>query len=105
MLSVLQNKLNALQVLFNLSNFILNILTERSVNMTIGDHEISHRVQHRGQYSVRFYTIINQVKILQYADDLLLYYSSQSVEQACAVMNSALSTLSSWLHINALSHP
>ncbi|KAJ8722734.1 hypothetical protein PYW07_003914 [Mythimna separata] len=114
-LSVLQNKLKALEVPLNLTNFIINILTERSVNMLIGDHDVSHLVW-RGlpQGSVlspllyNIYTfdldssLTNHVKVLQYADDLLLYFSSQSIEQASDVINSALSTLESWLDLNGL---
>lgn len=115
-LSILKNKLQALNVPIMLSNFIINMLSERFINISLEDGTMKSRNVWKGlpQGSVlspilyNIYTsdlesaLDGNVNILQYADDLLLYYPHQSVEKACSSLTSSLSLLKEWLHNNGL---
>lgn len=115
LVSVLKNKLILLNVPCMLVNFIINILSERSINLYIDNDSIS-RLVWRGlpQGSVlspllyNIYTfdleasLNGSIEILQYADDLLLYINGRSIQSLCSTMSSALSLLKQWLMSNGL---
>ncbi|XP_063540683.1 uncharacterized protein LOC134749600 [Cydia strobilella] len=99
-----------------LSNFVINLLSERSISLLIDDNNKISRLVWRGlpQGSVlspllyNIYTsdleasLNGTVSVLQYADDLLLYSSNLSPEQASRSVTSSLGFLKSWLDSNGL---
>ncbi|KAL0895448.1 hypothetical protein ABMA27_011569 [Loxostege sticticalis] len=115
LLSVLKKKLEILKVPEIMINFILNILCERHIQIPFSDSVLS-RVVYKGLpqgsvlspllYNIYTYDLAsslnNQVKILQYADDLLIYYSDHSFESTHAMLSSSLALLASWMDNNGL---
>jgi ribonuclease HI len=115
-LDVLKAKLIQLQVPFILTNFIVNILTERSIHVTQDPLNVLSRLVWRGlpQGSVlspllyNIYThdldssIPSNVNILQYADDLLIYVSGHSIENLSHLLSNSLTYLKKWLDYNGL---
>ncbi|XP_049883240.1 uncharacterized protein LOC126378842 [Pectinophora gossypiella] len=114
--SILKNRLNDLNVPIMLCNFIVNMLSERFVNISLEDGGTKSRYVWKGlpQGSVlspllyNIYTsnlesaLDSNVQILQYADDLLLYYTHQSVQKACSSLSCSLNLLKKWLDSNGL---
>jgi hypothetical protein len=116
LVSVLREKLFILGVPIMLSNFIINLLSQRSISLLIDDNNRITRLVWRGlqQGSVlspllyNIYTfdlessLNSTVRVLQYADDLLLYLPNVSVEQASRTISYSLSLLKLWLDSNGL---
>ncbi|KAL0895859.1 hypothetical protein ABMA27_011882 [Loxostege sticticalis] len=114
-LSVLKTKLDTLRVPYVLSNFILRILTERCIVLPVGDSEINRFIS-RGLpqgsvlspllYNIYTYdlesSLNSNVNILQYADDLLLYYSSYSIAHAQNTLSYSLDLLKNWMDNNGM---
>ena len=115
-LFTLKNKLEELNIPIMLSNFIFNILYERSISLTLGDSTKLSRLLWKGLpqgsvlspllYNIYTYdlesSLNNTVRVLQYADDLLLYSSNHSIEKACTSLSLGLELLKSWLDTNSL---
>lgn len=113
-LPILKHKLNQLKVPVVLINFILNILLERSI--TLRDSNEPARIVWKGipQGSVLSpilyniytydleYSLGNDVKVLQYADDLLIYNINKSIDNAKFTLDSSLHQLKNWLFQNNL---
>lgn len=115
-LSILKKKLNTLNVPTLLSKFIINILSERRIHLILDVDNEESRLVWKGlpQGSVlspilyNLYTydleasVGNNVCVLQYADDLLLYCSDRSIENASSSLTSSLILLRKWLEQNGL---
>lgn len=113
--SILKEKLIRLQVPTMLVNFIINMLSERVINV-VSEDSIKSRVVWSGlpQGSVlspllfNIYTFDleasfnNSVNILQFADDLVLYIAGKDIELLCSSLTSSLRTLKVWLDVNGL---
>lgn len=116
-LQLLKDKLDKLQVPHLLSNFIINLLSERQIQIHFGDSKVKSRLTWKGlpQGSVlspilyAIYThdlefsIAGNVNVLQYADDLAIYVSGRSIFKLTYLLNNALKLLKTWLDQNALS--
>lgn len=110
-LPLLRNKLQKLRIPARLGNFIMNLLTERYLFFRSHDSCVSPcRTIWRGlpQGSVlspilyNIYThdlesSIGVCRILQYADDILLYCSHKNIEIAIDNLETSLNKLHSWL--------
>ncbi|GBP19905.1 Probable RNA-directed DNA polymerase from transposon BS [Eumeta japonica] len=79
-LPILRNKFHKLKMPVRLSNFIFYVLSERRILFRIGELSIS------------------PCKILQYADDLLLYFSDTSVFNSASILSESLLALQLHLH-------
>lgn len=115
-LSVLTSKLYKLKVPNILINFIYNILSDRQLILSpCSDFQIKRCVNKglpQGSvlspllYNVYTYdldfSIGNNVKVLQYADDLLLYSINKSIDTASVNLSSALINLKEWMNCNGL---
>lgn len=115
-ISVLLEKLQALSVPPILINFIINMLSERCIKLKISESSTESRLAWRGLpqgsvlspilynvYSSDLENALNgTVYVLQYADDLLLYSSRRSVEEASSSLSLSLNLLRDWLHRNGL---
>lgn len=116
LLSVLRSKLEALNVPIILLNFIMNILYERHLTLPLSNESEVRRTVWRGLpqgsvlspllYNIYTYDLDsalgNNVKLLQYADDLLLYSTSSCIDFASSNISSALVSLKSWMDANGL---
>lgn len=115
LVSILEQKLNSLQVPTMLSKFIINMLSERSLNLHIEGYTFTRLVWKglpQGSvlspilYNIYTYDLessLNEsVQVLQYADDLLLYLSGHSVANICTSLTSSLCLLKTWLETNGL---
>lgn len=115
LVSVLEQKLNLLQIPKMLSNFIINMLSERSLNLDIQGCTFTRLVWKglpQGSvlspllYNIYTYDLessLNEsVQVLQYADDLLLYLTGHSVANICTSLTSSLCLLKTWLETNGL---
>lgn len=112
-LPILNTKLQSVNVPSTLSNFILNMLYGRSVKLDNYD-EIRYVWKGLPQGSVispllyNIYTydldsnIDSPVKVLQYADDLLIYCADSSIDKASCLISSALNNLKLWMDKNGL---
>lgn len=115
LLTILLEKLNKLKVPACLSNFIINILAERFIIVSEGPLE-QNRVVWKGLpqgsvlspilYNIYTYdlelSLNSPVNVLQYADDLLIYYSDFDLAKATEIVNSTLNRLHIWLCSNGL---
>ena len=115
-ISILHKKLNLLHVPEKLTSFIIGMLSERYISINIQDGSQLSRFLWKGlpQGSVlspilyNIYTFdldkaLNQsINILQYADDLLLYISDQSISSSCNSLTASLGLLKTWLDDNGL---
>ncbi|XP_059061881.1 uncharacterized protein LOC131854757 [Achroia grisella] len=120
-ITVLQNKLNALNIPPRLTKFIINMLSERSINLENSNPSCNSnfRVLWKGLpqgsvlspilYNIYTYDLensvtdpTNKINILQYADDILFYVIDNSVQKSCTVLTSALERLGIWLQLNGL---
>lgn len=117
LLPILKYKLELLQVPPNLCNFIIEILSDRTIYLSLPDSTtLPSRKTWKGLpqgsvlspllYNIYTYdldTIFdNNVKILQYADDLLLYTINRSIEVSSTILTSALKSLNVWMDNNGL---
>lgn len=115
LISVLREKMRCLNVPPMLLNFIINMLSERHINLFIDDVKLSRTVWKglpQGSvlspllYNIYTYDLETSLKasanVLQYADDLLIYKSGKSIENSCQALTSSLSFLKSWLNRNGL---
>ena len=116
-LPLLRQKLLQLSIPVRLVNIIGNLLMSRSI--TIRHHNIlsSSRLVWKGLpqgsvlspilYNLYTYDLASSVscfcKILQYADDIALYFNSSSLIEASSRINSALHYLNQWLSDHGLS--
>lgn len=115
-LPILKNKLYHLKVPAKLANLIMNLLSERYIYLRCSDPVISSsRVVWRGLpqgsvlspllYNVYTYDLESSVglcRVLQYADDLLLYTCHQKINIASSCLTDSLQNLSHWLFYNGL---
>lgn len=114
-ISTLKYKLLQLKVPILLSKFILNILYERYIKLTL-ENSCETRIVWKGLpqgsvlspllYDIYTYdlesSLNNKVKVLQYADDLLLYYPHSSISTACNTLTLGLNLLKEWMDSNGL---
>lgn len=110
---ILKNKLDKLKVPTMLSNFIINMLNGRSVKL---DSSNNFRLLWKGLpqgsvlspllYNIYTHdlesTIKNPTKILQYADDLLIYCIDRSILNACDQISMSLTCLKIWFEDHGL---
>ncbi|XP_062525559.1 uncharacterized protein LOC134199209 [Bombyx mori] len=115
-ISVLKHKLLTIKTPPLLINIIINLLLDRSLSLTVDDNSVVSRVLTKGlpQGSVLSPILYNiythdlessfngSISVLQYADDLLLYNASQSVQEASVAITSNLCLLKKWLDSNGL---
>lgn len=115
-ITILKNKLLTLKVPLLLVNFIINILSERTITINLNDSTKLSRTLFRGLpqgsvlspllYNIYTYdlekALNGSVSVLQYADDLLLYTSDASLDNACNTLTYSLNLLKSWLNCNGL---
>ena len=115
-ISILKEKLIRFKVPVMLTNFIINILSERFLTLILENNKKLTRTAWKGipQGSVlspllyNIYThdletsLIGPFKILQYADDLLLYSVGHSTDYLSNSMSLTLSSLKTWLDNNGL---
>lgn len=113
---VLRDKLFKLGVPIILINFIINLLSERFISILLDDNNQITRTVWRGLpqgsvlspllYNIYTYdlelSLNGSVSVLQYADDLLLYSTNSSIEQASNSLTSSLGLLKTWLDSNGL---
>lgn len=117
--SILWQKLQSLNIPELLVNFVLNLISDRTLHLTVdndGMKESISRVAKKGlpQGSVLSPLLYNlyvhdlesnlqpSVSVLQFADDLLIYVPNKNVIEAVSLLNSSLSCLSTWLNSNGL---
>lgn len=115
-LPILKNKLYRMEVPAKLVNFVMSLLSERYIFLRCSDPAItSSRVVWRGLpqgsvlspilYNVYTYDLESSVglsRVLQYADDLLLYTCHQKIDIATSCLTESLQNLSCWLFHNGL---
>lgn len=115
LLSILQEKLLKLKIPSKIVKFIINMLYDRSISVTV-DNETHSRLLSKGLpqgsvlspllYNIYTHDIENfvdkNINILQYADDLVLYITDKNIENASVAMNLTLTKLQKWLDINGL---
>jgi ribonuclease HI len=115
-LSILKIKLQDLHVPILLINFIINLLSERTVNIFLDEVNVKSRVIWKGLpqgsvlspllYNIYTYdlelALLEHCNILQYADDLLLYKIGRSIPKLCSSLNLSFNLLDIWLGKNAL---
>jgi ribonuclease HI len=117
-LYILKHKLLDLNIPTILSNFIINILIQRSIVLVLEDSSVLERTTWKGLpqgsvlspilYNIYTYDLDKCIKtenisVLQYADDLLIYNSGWSVDSISNTLTSCLNLLRSWLDKNNLS--
>jgi ribonuclease HI len=117
-LYILRQKLQDLKIPAILCNFIINILIERSVILVLEDSAVLKRTTWKGLpqgsvlspilYNIYTYDLdrcikTDNVNVLQYADDLLIYISGISVENIANTLTSSLKFIKLWLDDNNLS--
>lgn len=116
-LPVLRQKMHQLSVPVRLTNFILNLLSSRTISVRTNGSNLPSRNVWKGLpqgsvlspllYNLYTYNLESSVNcfcsILQYADDIALFYASDSVNEATNRLNTALEYLSDWLMSNGLS--
>ncbi|XP_049871583.1 RNA-directed DNA polymerase from mobile element jockey isoform X2 [Pectinophora gossypiella] len=117
LLPVLREKLLNLNIPVRLAYFVCNLLMERSIQVRVHGSLLEPRRVWRGLpqgsvlspllYSLYTYDLevcVNSFcNVLQYADDLVLYASSDSLEEATGKLNHALQYLENWLDEHGLS--
>ncbi|XP_049868265.1 uncharacterized protein LOC126368372 isoform X2 [Pectinophora gossypiella] len=117
LLPVLRQKLLNLSIPVRLAYFVCNLLMERSIQVRVQGSLLEPRRVWRGLpqgsvlspllYSLYTYDLelcVNSFcNVLQYADDLVLYVSSDSLEEATTKLNQALLYLEDWLSDHGLS--
>ncbi|CAH2208082.1 jg18039, partial [Pararge aegeria aegeria] len=117
LLPLLRQKLHQLSVPPRITHFICNLLCGRSVVVKQQSSYLSPRLVWKGLpqgsvlspllYSIYTHdlelSVNNFCNILQYADDIVLYHSSGSVEEISQCLNSALYYLGQWLSDHGLS--
>ena len=97
-------------------NFIINLLSQRTISLNIDDCEKFTRTVFKGLpqgsvlspllYNIYTYdleiALNNTVNVLQYADDLLLYTTDACLENASNTLTTFLDLLKCWLISNGL---
>lgn len=115
-LSILKSKLQLLNIPIRLSNFIMNMLSERCIHLLMNGNREDSRLVWKGLpqgsvlspilYNIYTYDLERSVdpntNILQYADDLLLYCPHRSIENAKNSLTASLNLLKTWLDCNGL---
>ncbi|CAG4925468.1 unnamed protein product [Colias eurytheme] len=115
-ISILNQKLFKLNVPCILINFIISSLVDRTICLNLNESKNISRKVHKGLpqgsvlspllYNIYTYdlekSLNDTVKILQYADDIVMYSVNNSLEEACNSLNSNLNILSMWLKDNGL---
>lgn len=108
LLTVLKTKLEKLKVPLLLSNFIINLLSGRTIRLDSSDEcrtlwkglpqgsVLSPLLYSIYTYDLEF-CLLDSVKVLQYADDLLFYCSDNSIEYLSTQLSLSLISLKSWL--------
>ncbi|CAF4938138.1 unnamed protein product [Pieris macdunnoughi] len=114
---VLRQKMLQLSIPEKLVRFVCNAVSNRYIIIRSQNTELSPRSIWRGLpqgsvlspllYNIYTYDlelVVNSFcQILQYADDVALYFSSNSIEEASSRLNSALDYLGDWLNDHGLS--
>lgn len=117
LLPVLRAKLLQLSVPVRIVHFICSLFMGRTIKIRSGNTFMSPRTLWHGipqgsvlsplLYSIYTYDLEQVVSpfcnILQYADDLVLYFADQSTDEASSRLNEALSYLGDWLAEHGLS--
>lgn len=117
LIPVLRQKLLQLSISEKLVRFVCNMISSRSITIRAQNITLSPRTVWRGLpqgsvlspllYSIYThdleYTVNSFCQVLQYADDVALYVSSKSFEEASSLLNSALDYLGEWLSSHGLS--
>lgn len=117
LLPVLRHKLQQLRVSPRITRFICNLLLPRSIVVKTNSLTLPPRTIWKGLpqgsvlspilYSIYTYDLELSVNsfcnILQYADDIALYSNSNSMDEICYRLNSALQYLGQWLSDHGLS--
>ncbi|KAL0849653.1 hypothetical protein ABMA28_013907 [Loxostege sticticalis] len=117
LLPVLRQKLLYLSISEKLVQFICNTLMSRSILIRYQDYVVSPRSIWKGLpqgsvlspllYSIYTHdldrTVNSFCNVLQYADDIALYFSCNSTSEASSRLNSALEYLSDWMTNHGLS--
>lgn len=117
LLPVLRAKMLQLSIPARIVHFVSRLFTGRTIKIRSGGSFLSPRTLWRGipqgsvlsplLYSIYTYDLEQSVSpfcnILQYADDLVLYSSDQSLDLASSRLNEALSYLNVWLDDHGLS--
>lgn len=117
-ISILKSKMQYLKIPSLLTNFIVNIVSERFIKYSLDPSANSflYRTVWKGLpqgsvlspllYNVYTYdldsSVNNSLSILQYADDLLLYATGKIIEQVSESLNTTLGALKVWLNNNGL---
>lgn len=116
LLPILTKKMLNLKIPAKIVHFISNLLVSRQINLRLKGSQTSTRTLWKGlpQGSVlspllfNIYTcdlersVNSTCRILQYADDLLIYVINKSIPLACSVINEALQSLGIWLTAHGL---
>ena len=117
LLPLLRQKMQQLSIPARLTHFICNLLTSRTVSVRHQLVTVPPRLVWKGLpqgsvlspllYSIYTHdldlSVNNFCNILQYADDIVLYGSSKSVEDITSQINTALHYLDQWLSDHGLS--
>lgn len=117
LIPVLRQKLRQLSVSEKLVRFICNAISSRSIIIRSQNSILPPRTVWKGLpqgsvlspllYSIYTFDLDRVVnsfcQVLQYADDVALYVSSKSIDEACSRLNSALEYLGEWLSDHGLS--
>lgn len=117
--SILKNKLSLLQIPPVFINFIVNMLSERSIHIIQEDSNIKSRLISRGLpqgsvlspilYNIYTYDLQSSIEatdglsILQYADDLVFYVVGRSINKLSDSLTCSLASLKLWLDSHGLS--
>lgn len=118
-LPILKQKLITLHIPAFIINFVINMLSERSIHVSQGnDMAAKSRLLWKGLpqgsvlspllYNIYTYdlessvTAVDNFSILQYADDLLFYVSGRSIAKLCSSLSYSLTLLKTWLDNNGL---
>lgn len=111
LLPVLRQKMQHLSVPVRITNFIINLLSSRTISVRTNGVNLPPRTVWKGLpqgsvlspllYNLYTYNLESSVNcfcsILQYADDIALFYVGDSMTEATNRLNSALTYLSEWL--------
>lgn len=116
LIHILYRKLCELETPIMLTHFIINMLSERYINLSLNDGNIVKRTAWKGLpqgsvlspllYNIYTFDLASifdkHANILQYADDLLLYVIDKSSQRCSEMLSSAMENLKNWLNTNGL---
>lgn len=116
-LSILRQKLQQLRVTKKIAHFIFNLLSGRKISLRypgveVTDHMIWKGLPQGSVISPLLYDVYTAdmessltavCRVLQYADDVLVYSCNPSITQSAQNLTTGLNILSSWLQEHSLS--